>query len=51
MELSPSWEANSNSASQKNSPPFMEHKGSLMCSQETTTSPYSEPDASSLDKQ
>jgi hypothetical protein len=50
MEQSPSWEANNQSASQdiphQN---FMELGGSLPCSQEPTTGPYREPDASSPD--
>jgi hypothetical protein len=37
MEQRPSWEADSYSASQKNSLPFTEPEGSLPCSQETIT--------------
>jgi len=43
MQHGPSWEVDSHSASQK-IPSFMEPKGSLLCSQEPTTSPYPEPD-------
>jgi hypothetical protein len=45
-EQSPSWEADSHSASQQNSRPFMEPEGSLQCSQQPATGPYPEPDAS-----
>jgi len=31
----------------RNSPPFMEPKASLLCSQEPATGPYPGPDASS----
>jgi hypothetical protein len=47
MELSPSWETTSGSATQKNSQYFMEIEGSSPCSQEPSTTPYLEPDESS----
>jgi len=45
MEQSPSWEANRFSDSQ-NSMHFMEPEGSLLHSQDPTTSSYSEPEKS-----
>jgi hypothetical protein len=46
MELSPSWEAANCAATQEL---FMEPVGSLLCSQEpSTTGPYPEPDQSNL---
>jgi len=41
MEQSPS-EANSHSANEKNSPPFMESEGSLPCSQQSAIGSYPE---------
>jgi len=46
MEPSPTWETNSHSASQI-SPPFMEPKVSLSCSQEPAIGPYPESDVPS----
>jgi hypothetical protein len=46
MDHSPSWEADSHSASQI-PPPFKEPEGSLPCSKEPAIGPYSEPDAAS----
>jgi hypothetical protein len=46
-EQSPSWEASSYSASQENSPPFVQPDSSLPCSQDPATESYPEPDASS----
>jgi hypothetical protein len=40
MKQSPSWKANSSSASQKNSPHFAEPEGSLPHSQNLATCPY-----------
>jgi len=48
VEQSPSWEANRFSASQRNSPNFMEPEGSLPHPQVSVTCPYREPDRSSL---
>jgi hypothetical protein len=48
MEQSPSGEANSLSASQKNYSSFMEPERSLPYSQGPATSPYAEPDKSNL---
>jgi hypothetical protein len=45
MEQSPSWEVKSLSYS-RNSLHFMEPEGSLSCSEEPATNPYTEPDAS-----
>jgi hypothetical protein len=42
MEQSPSWEANRFSASQENSPHFMEPEGVLPHSQVPATRPYLE---------
>ena len=47
MEQSPSWEADSFSASQKNPPRFMDSNSSLPHSQEPATYPYVEADQSS----
>jgi len=47
MEQSPSWEANRVSASQKNSPHFVEPEGSLPLSQVPAICPYPEPARSS----
>jgi len=47
MEQSPSWEADSHTASQINSPPLVESEGSLPCSKQAATGPYPEPDESS----
>jgi len=47
MQHSPSWEVNRFSASQENSPHFMEPEGSLPHSQVLATCPYSEPARSS----
>ena len=47
MEQRPSLEANRSSASQEDSPHFMETEGSLLHSQEPVTCPYPEPDWSS----
>ena len=47
MELSPSSEANRFSASQKNSPHFMETENSSPRLQELSTCPYPKPDQSS----
>jgi hypothetical protein len=43
MEQSPYWEAQ---LVEKFPPPFMEHEGSLPCSQGPTTGPYPKPDES-----
>jgi hypothetical protein len=47
MDWSPSWEADSNSASQETPPPppFLEPEVLLRCSQELAAGPYPEPDA------
>jgi hypothetical protein len=45
MEQSPFWDANSDSASQENTP-FMEPEGSLPQSQKPETGPYPELDES-----
>jgi hypothetical protein len=45
MEHSPSCEADSHSASQEISPPFMEPEGLSPCSKDPTTSSYPDPDA------
>jgi hypothetical protein len=42
MEQSPSWEANRFSASQENSPHFMEPEGALPHSQVPATCPFRE---------
>jgi hypothetical protein len=42
-----SSEANNSPCSQKNIQNFMEHGGSLSCSQDFSTEPYPEPDESS----
>jgi hypothetical protein len=47
MEQSHFWKANSHSASQEIPPPFTETEGSLSCSQNPTTSPYTKPDEAS----
>jgi len=47
VEQSPSSEADSHSANQENSPPFMEPEGSLPYLQKPATNPYCEPDESS----
>jgi hypothetical protein len=47
MQQNTSWEADSCSASQ-DIPCLMEPKGSLLFSQEPITSPYREPEESSL---
>jgi hypothetical protein len=47
MEESPFWEANMSSATQENSPHFMEPESWLTHSQQPATCPYSEPDRSS----
>jgi hypothetical protein len=47
VEQNPSWEANSHSASQEITLPFMEPQRSLPCSLETAISPHPEPDESS----
>ena len=44
MEQSPSLEANSSSARQKNSLNFIKSKSSLQCSQQPATCHYPEPD-------
>jgi hypothetical protein len=44
MELSPSWEDASWAATQGLPQQFMEHEGSLACSQEHSTGPYPETD-------
>ena len=44
MEHSPFWEANTSSASKKNSPHFMEPEGPLPHSQQPALCPYPEPD-------
>jgi len=48
MEQNLSWEASSHSASQESPHLFLEPEGSLLCSQEPTIGPYTEPDESSL---
>jgi hypothetical protein len=48
MEQSPSWEASNHSASEKNPLPFMDPKGSLLCSQEIANGPSPEPTVFSL---
>jgi hypothetical protein len=47
MELSPSWEAAGRSVTQEFPKNFLEFIGSLSCSQEPSTEPYSESDQSS----
>jgi hypothetical protein len=47
MEHSP-WEANIYSATEENSPPFMEPENLLPSSQQAATAPYPVPDESSL---
>jgi hypothetical protein len=47
MEQSPSREADSRSAQSRNSSPYMESEGLLLCSQEPVTGPCPEPDESS----
>jgi hypothetical protein len=47
MKQSHSWQANSRSSSKDIPPPFMESRGSLLCTQQPDTGPYPKPDASS----
>jgi hypothetical protein len=44
MEKRPFREDDSRIAGQEINPPFMEHEGSLLRSQESATGPYPEPD-------
>jgi hypothetical protein len=46
MEQSTSWEANSKLSYSRNSPPYMEPEGSLLCSQTPTIGSYPESDES-----
>jgi hypothetical protein len=48
MQLRPSWEAASRSATLEFPKHFMQHESSLPCSQEPSTGPYPKADESSL---
>jgi hypothetical protein len=48
MEQLPSWVADNTLSQSRNPPPFMEPECTLLCSQETATGPFLEPDECKL---